>query len=170
MNEGKSGCEADRARALGALRRLWSRKKLSADTQRETHFLSNEKNEEWIEDYVDWQTPVARKRVQHAETAIMQEQEPMRNVEQARSTTTKPDTTFEEILNAMGDSLSDFASSEDEEDGEDEDDDEEDSELCKLSEDDQPGWAMGTISTIVQRRMERFRQRQMRLDKLTQPW
>ena len=40
----------------------------------------------------------------------------------ARSTTTKPETTFAEKLNAVGDSLSDLASSEDDVDGEDEDD------------------------------------------------
>jgi len=52
----------------------------------------------------------------------MQQHEHMRNVEMARSTTTKPETTFAEKLNAVGDSLSDLASSEDDVDGEDEDD------------------------------------------------
>ena len=92
---------------------------------------------------------MARKQVQDAETVIMQEQEHMRNVEKARSPTTKPETTFEEMLNAIGESLSNLASSEDEEDGEDEDDDEEDTEIGKLSEDDEPGWVMGTISNTV---------------------
>ena len=92
----------------------------------------------------------------------------MRNVEKARSTTTKPETIFEEMLNAIRDSLSDLASSEDEEDVEDEDDDEQDTELGKLSEDDKPGWVMGTISKTVQHYMESFRQKQMRLDELTQ--
>jgi len=53
--------------------------------------------------------------------------------------------------------------------GEDEDDDEHDPELVKLSEDDEPGWVMGTISKTVQHRMERFRQKQIKFDKLTQP-
>jgi len=69
----------------------------------------------------------------------MQEQEHMGNVEKGRSTTTKPGITFEEMLNAIGDRLSDLASSEDKEDGEDEDDDEEDPGYGKLSEDDEPG-------------------------------
>jgi len=73
------------------------------------------------------------------------------------------------MLNAIRDSLSDLASSEDEEDGEDEDDDEEDTGHGKLSEDDEPGWVMGTISKTVQHRMESFRQKQIRLDQLTQP-
>ena len=113
---------------------------------------------------MDRETTVARKRDQDAETPIMQEQDHMKNVEMARSTTPKPETTFEEMLNAMGDSLSDLASSEDEEDGEAEDDDEEDTEIGKLSGDNEPGSVMGTISEAVQHRMESFRQKQMRLD------
>ena len=68
---------------------------------------------------------------------------------------------------AIGGSLSDLASSDDGEDGEDEDDEE--TELCQLSEDDEPGWVMGTIAKMVQQRLERFRRKQMKLDELTQP-
>jgi len=71
------------------------------------------------------------------------------------------------MLNAIGDSLSDLASSDGEQDGEDEKDDDEDTELGKLS-DDEPGWVMGTISKTVQHHVEGFRQKQMRLDKLSQ--
>ena len=99
----------------------------------------------------------------------MQEQEHMRNVENAQSTASKPKTTVEEMVNAIRDSLSDVPSSEDEMDGEGEDDDEEDTELGELSEDDDPAWVMGTISKTVQHRMESFRQKQMSIDKLTQP-
>ena len=80
------------------------------------HILGNEEQQKWIDDYVDRETAVARKQVQAAETAIMQKQEHMRNVEKARSTTTKPEKSFE-MLNAISDSLSNLASSEDEEDG-----------------------------------------------------
>jgi hypothetical protein len=38
-----------------------------------------------------------------------------------------------------------------------------------LSEDDKPVWVMGTITKTVQQRIERFRQKQMKLDELTQP-
>ena len=107
-----------------------------------------------IENDVDKETAVARVPVQDAETAIMQEQEDMRNVEKAQSTTTTPETTFEEILNAIGDCLRDVANSGDVEDGEDEDDDEEDSELHNLSEDDKPDWVIGTISKTVHHHME----------------
>ena len=72
------------------------------------------------------------------------------------------------MLDAIGDSLSDLASPEDEEHGEDNDDDTEVAELGKLSEHDEPGWVMGTISKTVQHCMEIFRQKQKRLDKLMQ--
>ena len=40
-------------RGLGALRSVQSKKKLSAEKRRETHFLSKEDKEQWIKDYVD---------------------------------------------------------------------------------------------------------------------
>ena len=112
---------------------------------------------------------MARKRVEDTETASKQEQDDMRNAEKAGLTTTKPETSFEVMLNAIRDSLSNRASSDNEEDGEDEDDDEEDPVGGKISEDDEPGWVMGTISKTVHYFMERFRQKQMKLDELTQP-
>jgi len=167
-NESKRGLEAERVRALGAVRSLRSRKMLSAENRCETHFLSNEEREKWIEAYVERQTAVARKRVQDAETAIMQELKDMTSAESMGATTRKPETTFEEIMNAIRDSLSNLASSDNGQDGEDKGDDEEDTEVSKLSDDDEPGWVMGTISKTVQHRIERFRQKQMRLDELTE--
>jgi hypothetical protein len=134
-----------------------------AEKCQETYILSNQEKEKWIEDSVERETAVARKQVQDAETAMMQELKDM------STATGKSETTFEEILNAIGDSLSDHASSEDEKDEEDEEDDEVDTELSKLSDDDEPGRVMGTLSKTVQHRMESFRNRQMRLDELTQP-
>jgi hypothetical protein len=119
-------------------------------------------------DYLERETAVVRKQVQDAETAMMQELKDMTTGKSAGATTTKPGTTFEEMLNAIGDSLSDLATSDDEQDGEEEEDEDEDPELGKLS-DDEPGWVMGTISKKVQHHMESFRQKQMRLDELTQP-
>jgi hypothetical protein len=168
-NKGKSGLEAERVRALGGLRSLRSKKRLAAAKRWETHIASNEEREKWIEDYVERETAVAGKRVQDAQTAMMQEQEHMVNVEKGRSTTTKPEISFEKMLNAIGDSLSDLASSEDEEDGEDEDNDEEDTGHGKLSDNDEPGWVMGILSKTVQQRMDSFWQKQLRLDELTQP-
>jgi len=60
-------------------------------------------------------------------------------------------------LNAIRDSLSDLASSEDEVDGEDEDDDQQDTGHGQLSEDDKPAWVMGTISKMVHHHIESFR-------------
>ena len=150
------------------MRSLQSKKRLAAEKRQETHFVNNEEKEKWIEDYVERETAVARKRVQDAETTIMQELKDMTTAESAGGTTRMPETTFEEMMNAIGDNPSDLATSDDEQDSEDEEDKEEDTELGKLS-DDEPGWVMGTISKNVQHRMESFRQKQMRLDKLTQP-
>jgi len=159
--------EAERIRALGALRSWRSKKKLAAEKRREMHFLSIEEKEKWIEDYVERETAGARKRAEHAEAAVQQEQDDMPHAEIAGLTSREPEKTFEEMLVVLGDSLSDLASSDDGEDGEEEDDEE--TEQCNFSEDDEPGWVMGPITKTVQQRMERFRQKQMKLDELTQP-
>jgi len=99
------------------------------------------------------ETAVARTRVEDAETAIKQVQEDMKSAESGGLTSREPGHTLEEMLNAIGDSLSDLASSDNEEDGK----DDEDTEQGKLNEDDEPGWVMGTITKTVQQRMERFR-------------
>jgi hypothetical protein len=91
----------------------------------------------------------------------------MTQAEIAGLTSRKPEKTIEEMLVAIGDSLSDRASSDDGEDAEEEDDEE--TEQGNLSEDDEPSWVMGTITKTVQQRRERFRQKQMKLDELTQP-
>jgi len=165
-NEGKSGLEAQRFRALGALPSLRFKKKLAAEKRRETHFLSNAEKEKWIEDYVERETAGARKRVEDAEAAVQQELDDMTHAAITGLTPREPEKTFEEMMAAIGDSLSDLASSDDGENGEDED---EVTDLGKLSEDDEHGWVMGTISEAVQQRVESFRQKQMNLDELTQP-
>jgi hypothetical protein len=168
VNKGKIGLESGRVRAFGALWSLQSKEKLSAETRPEMHCISNTDKEKSIEDYVYRETAVAKTRVQDAETAIMPEQERMGNVEKGRSITIKSEISLQAMLNAIGDSRSDLASSKDEEDGQDEDHDEEDTKSGKLSEDDEPGWVMGTISKTVQPSMESFGQKQMRIDELMQ--
>ena len=101
------------------------------------------------------ETALARKRVEDTETAMKQKQEDMSNVANVGLTTREPETTFEETLNAIGHNLSHHASSDNEEDAQDEKEDD-DTERDKLSEDDDPGWVMGTISNTVQRHAERF--------------
>jgi len=112
-----------------------------------THFLSNEEQEQWIEDDVNRETAVARKRVEDAETAIKQEHDDMSNADHRGLTSREPEKMFEEMIIAMGDSVIDLASPDGEEDGEDADD--EDTELAKLREADEPGWVLGTISSMV---------------------
>jgi len=68
---------------------------------------------------VERETAMPRKRVEDAETAIPQNQEDVSNVVQAGLTTRKPEKTFEDMLNAIRDSRSDLASSDDKEDVED---------------------------------------------------
>jgi len=158
---------AERIRALVALRSLKSKKKLTAEKRQETHILSNEETEKWIHDYVERETAGARKRIEDAEAAVEQEQDDMTQAEIAGFTSREPEKTCEEMLVAIRDSLSDLGSSNDGEDWEEEDDEENDQ--GNLSQDDEPGWVMGTITKTVQQRMERFRQKQMKLDELTQP-
>jgi len=131
----------------------------------DTHFFCNEENETWIDDSVERGTAGARMRVEDAEEAVQQKQEDMKNVENVGLTNREPEKTFQEVMVAIGKSLSDLASSDDGEDGEDEDD--ETTEQGKLSKDDETGWAMGTITKTVQQHMERLRQKQMKLDILT---
>jgi hypothetical protein len=78
----------------------------------------------------------------------------------------EPEKMFAEILVALGDSRSDLATSDDGEDGKDVD--EEQTEQGNLSENDETGWVMGTITKTVPQRMEWFRQKQMMHNKMTQ--
>jgi len=110
---------------------------------------------------------VARKRVDDTEAVIRQQQQDSGTVENVGVTTREPEQTFEEMMVASEDSLSDLASSDYGEDWEDED--EEETEQGKLSEDDEHGWVMGPISKTVKQRMERLRQKQLTIDVLTQP-
>jgi hypothetical protein len=105
--------------------------------------------------------------VEDAEAAVQQEPDDMTHAELAGLTSRHTEKTFEVMLVAIGDSLSDLARSNDGEDGEDEDDEE--TEQGKLSEDDKPGWVMGTITNMVQQWIERVRQKQIKFDEFTQP-
>jgi len=110
--------------------------------------------EKWIEHLVDTETPVATERVEDADTAIKHELEDMRYAQKAGLTTTKPETTFEETWNTIGDVWCDPPCPNSREAGEHEDDDKEYPELGKLSEDEEPGWVMGTISKTAEYRMD----------------
>jgi hypothetical protein len=61
------------------------------------------------------------------------------------------------MSNAIGESLSNHASSDDRENWEDEDADREDSKPGKLSQDDEPGWDMDATPKIGHHSIERVR-------------
>jgi len=166
-NEGKSSFDAGRVRALGALRSSRCRRKLAVDKRQETHFLNNKKKEKWLEEYVERETAGARKLVEDTEGAIRQEQEDMGIAVNAGLTTNELEKKCHGMMVTISDSLSDLASSDDVEAGQDEDDEE--TAQGKLSEDDKPSWVMGTIYKMVQQRKERFQQKQIKLNQLTEP-
>jgi len=130
-------------------------------------FLSNGEKEKWIQDHVERETAGARKQVEDTDTVVQQGQEDTRKAENDRLTNRESEKTFQEMKVAIVDCLSDLGSSDDGEDGEDEDDEE--TKQGQLSEDDEPGWVMGTISTTVQLRVGMFREKRMKLYELTQP-
>ena len=136
------------------------KKKLAAEKRRERHFLTHEDKEKWIEHNVSRETAGARNRAEDAEAADQQDQDDKRKAENTRCTNREPEMTYQEMMVAIGDSLSDLSSSDDGKDGEDEHD-----EQGQLSEDDEPGWVMGTITKTVPQHMERFCQMQMKLDR-----
>jgi hypothetical protein len=74
----------------------------------------------------------------------------MRNVEKAGLTTGNLQTTFNNMLNAIGDSCSNHASSNNRKCGQNEDDHDEDTLLGKLCKYDEPCWVMVTISNMIQ--------------------
>jgi len=78
-----------------------------------------------------------------------------------------PEEMFPQMTIAIGCRLSNLASSDDREDREAGDD--EDIQQGMRSEDDGPGWVLGTISEIVHQHIKRFQQKQMKLDELNQP-
>jgi hypothetical protein len=86
----------------------------------------------------------------------------MKLAETAGWTNRESEKTFDEIMVAMGDSLSNVACSDDGEDAEDEDD--QDIEQDMLSEDDNPSWVMGTITKTAQQCTEWFWHMQMTLE------
>jgi len=110
-NEGKSGLDAGNVRALGALHNMQPKKKLAAEKRWETHFLSNEDNEQWIEDSVERETACARKPVEDAEAGVQQEQEDTRKADNVGLTNGEPEKTLQEMMVAIRDNLSDLASS-----------------------------------------------------------
>jgi len=165
--EGNSGLKAGSVWALGALCRLRSKEKLAAEKRRETHYLSNAEKEQLIEKYVEKETAGAKKRVRDGAAAIRQYQGDTEAAENEGLTSREPEQTCHQMMVAIGDSVRNITSPDHGDDGEDEDDKE--TKQGQLSEDDEPGWVMGRITRTVLQCMDRFQQKQMKLDELTQP-
>jgi hypothetical protein len=100
------------------------------------------------------ETAGAKERVEDAERAVQQELEDLKQAELARLMNRELEKTFEGMMVAIGDSLSDLASSDDGQDEEVEDD--EKTEQVELSKDDEPDWVMGTMIKMVHQHMKRF--------------
>jgi len=96
VNEIKSGLEAERVQALGALCGLRSKKMLAAETQQEMHILTNEDTGKWIKDYVGRVTARARKRLEDAETPVLQKLGDTRKAQNAGLTNTEPENAIQE--------------------------------------------------------------------------
>jgi hypothetical protein len=92
----------------------------------------------------------------------------MTTAENTGATTGMSEKHCEEMLNAIGDSPRILSSSDTVQDLEDEEDDEDDTELDKMSDDDETGWVIGTVSKTVEHSRESFWQQQMRLDDSSQ--
>lgn len=120
-----------------------------------------------MKDYVEREAAVAIVQVEYTEPVIKQEQKEIWNADNAGWTTRESETMFEEMTIAYGHGLSDPGSTDDEKHGDATDD--ADTELGKRSEDDEAGWVVGTISHMVWQRVQRFQQKQMKLDSLTLP-
>jgi hypothetical protein len=100
---------------------------------------------------------------------MKQAREDMRNAGKAGLTSRKPEMAFEEMLNSIGHSLSDIASSKNGVVVEDKDDDAHDTELGKLSEADQYGCMMDTTSKTVEHRLKPFQQKEICHEQLKHP-
>jgi len=103
-NEGKRRLGGSENPSLGHCAASDS-KEAAVEKRRQMHFLSNEVEDKWIEDYVEIETAGARKRVENAEARFNKELDDMTQDEIAELMSREPEKTFEEMLVAIGDSL-----------------------------------------------------------------
>jgi hypothetical protein len=92
---------------------------------------------------------VERQEVDDAETTNNWRLENMRMAGKAGLKMRKPEKTFQDLCYPIGDSRSNRTSADDEEAVKNKEDYEEDTIVGKLSQDDEPGWVIGTISKMV---------------------
>jgi hypothetical protein len=170
-NQGKTGFEAERVRALGALRVLRARKRKAAEDMAENkRELSEEEKQKWIDDYVHSETAKARERLAKAEEAVQEEMA----TDIGGLASLKRKQIFDEMLKAIGESIDDVVASDEDEDEDDDDDDDEEGEGEEdddaiSGEEDEPGAAIGTLPKAIEVRLQGFRMKRMKLDELTRP-
>jgi hypothetical protein len=146
-NEGKSAHEAERIRALNALRSLRSKKRLAAAKKKEVKDMDEEERGRWIDDYVEKETRVARQRVEAADAAVKADMEKVYDPK----TVDEPKKTFQELLALVGDDIDNVVPSDDDDDW---DDSEEDSDE-EAEEDDDARSASGDIHDFVPGQMDK---------------
>jgi hypothetical protein len=168
-NEGKTGFEAERVRALGALRVLRARKrKAAAEMAENKREMSEEEKQKWIDDYVHSQTAKARERLTKAEEAVQEELA----TDIGGLASLKRKKIFDEMLKAIGESIDDVVASDDDDDDDDDDDEEgeeEEDDDALSDEEDEPGAAIGTLPKAIEARLQGFRMKRLKLDELTRP-
>jgi hypothetical protein len=132
-NAERSAHEAERIRALNALRTLKSRKRKAATKMKEIQGMSEDQREKWIENYVERETQVARQRVEAADAAV---NEDMENEYGAPPAVRTKKRTFEELLALVGDDLDNVVPSDDDDDDDDEEEPDEDEDEKEWADDD----------------------------------
>jgi hypothetical protein len=130
---------------------------LVAEKLQETHFICNQEKEKWIGDYVGKETGGARKRGGDSDVVVQQEEEDMKNGENAGLINRELVKTLQEIMVAIGDNVSNPGTYNVGHNGEVKED--EQTEQGMLTKDDEPSWVIGRITNTVWQRMERSQQR-----------
>jgi hypothetical protein len=151
-NQGKSGVEAERERALGAFHSLRFKNHHSAGLRSDIQFFDKEEKNKGIQEFVEKEMAAARQRVAKAEVAVERERERAEDMEMKRLAAGPTKMCFREMMEAMGENVEDVMTSD--EDGDDEEeDDEDDKDDAKLSDDDdnehERNWVVGTINQSV---------------------
>jgi hypothetical protein len=101
---------------------------------------------------VESETAAAKMMVAEAEAAV--ERENISVLKRAAAGTTEM--TFEEMLEAIGESVDAVSTSDEADDDEDDEQDGDDNNDAKLSDDDQPEWVVGTIDKSIEERLNTF--------------
>ena len=114
VNEGKSHIEAELVQALGTLYSICPKNRYAAELRPESSFVSKEVKEKQIDEFVESETVAARHRVVEAQAVVEREKDSV--LRRAAADTTK--IPFEEMLEAIEDSIDNVATSDEDDDDE----------------------------------------------------